>query len=188
VAHFRRNAVSRRLLNGEHATFHDVPGAMRTAASHVLAEASAARNDLLTTAAHMAADARAGASAVRRHARRAAAYGSDVAAGAMDSGLEAGAQAWRDARRHAVEWGSVAMKQARSRPAAVLVGVAVIGVAIGFWLRGTSRRANVSTTGASTSRGANARARKPEVAARGERVRKSRSASRSASPTNSAHA
>lgn len=162
--------------------------AMKTAASHVLAEASAKRDDLLATAAHMAADARAGASAMRKHARRAAAYGSDMAAGAMESGMEAGAQAWRDARRHAAEWGSVAMKQARSRPAAVIVGVAVIGVAIGFWLRGASRRANVATTGANTNRATTARARKPEVSVRGEHTQKGRGANRSASSTNSSHA
>jgi hypothetical protein len=34
-----------------------------------------------------------------------------------------------------------ALEQARSRPAVVLVGVAVVGLAVGFWLRGTSRAA-----------------------------------------------
>jgi hypothetical protein len=75
------------------------------------------------------------------HARRAAAIGGSAAAVAVETGLRAATRAWHDARRQAAVWGSTALDQARSRPATVLIGVAVIGVAVGFWLRGASRRA-----------------------------------------------
>jgi hypothetical protein len=179
--------VSRQILNGEHAHVHDVPRAMKAAASHVLAEASAARNDLLTTAAHMAADARAGASSMRKHARRAAAYGSDAATEMMESGWDAGTRAWRDARRQAGEWGSVALAQARSRPAVVLVGVAVVGIAIGFWLRGASRRASVATTADASRKATAARARAAAAGGRTMGKANGRDASRRANSASAAH-
>lgn len=131
----------RQSSNGELDSFHDVPMTMKSAAAGVLDEAVAARDDLRATAADIAAEARAAAAAMQVHARRAAAISGSAAAQAMQSGRRAGTRAWQDARRHATEWGATALEQARSRPAMVVVGVAVIGVAVGFWLRGTSRRA-----------------------------------------------
>jgi hypothetical protein len=119
----------------------DIPTTMKAAAFEVLAEASAASDDL------------------RGHARRAAAISGDAAVDAMETGLQAGTQAWRDARRQAAEWGVSALEQARSRPGVVLIGVAMAGLAVGFWLRGTSRRAMAPaharrTTRTSTKSGA----------------------------------
>jgi hypothetical protein len=179
--------VSRQILNGELAHVHDVPRAMKAAASHVLAEASAARNDLLTTAAHMAADARAGASSMRRHARRAAAYGSDAATEMMESGWDAGARAWRDARRQAGEWGSAALAQARSRPAVVLVGVAVVGIAIGFWLCDASRRANRATTAGTSRKSATVDARATAAGSRTMGKANGRDRSRRANSASAGH-
>jgi len=141
VEFFWRAAVLRSFINGDHAT--DIPTTMKAAAFDVLAEASAARNDLRAAAARVATDARAGKASLQVHAKRAAAIGSNAASDAMETGLRAGSRAWRDARRHAAAWGSSALDQARSRPAAVLVGVAIAGVAIGFWLHSASRRATV---------------------------------------------
>ena len=132
--------MSRSFINGDRATMHDIPMTMKAAAFDVLAEASAARKDLRGRAALIAADARAGTAALRVHARRVAAIGAGAASDAMDGGLRAGTQAWRDARRQAAVWGSSALDQARSRPVAVLVGVAIVGVAVGFWLHSVSRR------------------------------------------------
>ncbi len=179
--------MSRQILNGEHAHVHDVPRAMKAAASHVLAEASAARNDLLTTAAHMAADARAGASSMRRHARRAAAYGSDAATEMMESGWDAGTRAWRDARRQAGEWGSVALAQARSRPAVVLVGVAVVGVAIGFWLRSASRRASLAATANASRKATTTRARTNDAGGPAMRKANGRDGGRKGNSAGAAH-
>jgi hypothetical protein len=135
--------VSRLHINGEHSSLRDIPLTMKAAAFDVLTEASAAREDLRDVAASMANEARLGAKLVRKHGRRAAGIGGNAAADMIEAGREAGTQAWRDARRQAAEWGTVALRQARSRPAVVLVGVAVVGVALGFWLRGASRRAAV---------------------------------------------
>ena len=139
-------------MNGERANIHDIPNAVRAAAFDVLAEASAVRKDLRRTAAQMAADARVGTASLRAHARRAATIGGNTATDAMETGLRAGTQAWRDARRQAAAWGSTALDQARSRPAAVLVGVAIVGVAVGFWLRAASRRTTPVANAARPSR------------------------------------
>lgn len=101
----------------------DIPAAMKAAAFDVLAEASGARDDL------------------RGHARRAASIGAGAAADAMDATLQAGSRTWREAQRQAAALGANALEQAKSRPGLVIVGVAVFGLAVGFWLRGTSRRA-----------------------------------------------
>lgn len=176
--------MSRRLLDGGRASFDDIPTTMKAAAADVLAEASAARRDLRETATQLAEELRSGAGSVRVHARRAGAIGSEAAREAIDRGQAAGMQAWRDARRHAAEWGSVAISQARSRPGVLLVGAAVACVAIGFWLRGASRRANLASSGA---RAASARARAPETARRGARKANGRSGHREGSTATSAH-
>ena len=137
--------MSKQHFNGEHSSFRDIPMTMKAAAFDVLTEASAAREDLRGAAAKMADEARHGATLVRKYGRRAAGIGSNAAADMLEAGRDAGTQAWREARRQAAEWGTVALRQARSRPAVVLVGVAVIGVAVGFWLRGASRRAAMPT-------------------------------------------
>ncbi|HEY6940809.1 hypothetical protein [Dokdonella sp.] len=152
--------MSRLSLDGDRATFHDIPMTMKAAAADVLAEASAARRDLRETAAQLADDLRAGAGSMQLHARRARAIGGSAALDAVEMGRAAGASAWREARRHAADWGHGALEQARSRPAAVLVGVAVIGVAIGFWLRGASQRASRD---AAARRSTTARVRAPQA-------------------------
>jgi hypothetical protein len=105
------------------AAIGDIPTAMKAAAFEVLAEASGARNDL------------------RGHARRAASISAEAAADAMETTLQAGSRTWREAQRQAAALGANALEQARSRPGLVIVGVAVFGLAVGFWLRGASRRA-----------------------------------------------
>ncbi|MGN6519593.1 MAG: hypothetical protein ACTHK2_09250 [Dokdonella sp.] len=147
--------MSRQILKGDHASFQDIPATMKAATVDVMAEAAAARSQLRDTAAQLADDMRSAAQSVQLHARRARAVGGSVARDAMETGMKAGSHAWHEARRHAAQWGGVAMKQARSRPAAVLVGMAVIGVAVGFWLRGAARRASAASardSGESASR------------------------------------
>lgn len=174
--------MSRQSLDGDRATFQDIPMTMKAAAADVLAEASAARRDLRETAAQLAEDLRSGAGSMQLHARRARAIGGGAALDAMQTGRVAGTRAWRDARRHAADWGHSALEQARSRPAAVLVGVAVIGVAIGFWLRGASQRANRN---AAASRTASARA--PQAAGRESRKSNGAEAGRRSRSTTAAH-
>ncbi|TCO40766.1 hypothetical protein [Dokdonella fugitiva] len=184
--------MSKQLFNGDHASLQDIPTTMKAAAADVLAEATAARHHLRDTAAQLADDMRSAAQSMQVHARRARVLGTSVARDAMETGAKAGAQAWREARRHAVEWGGAAVKQARTRPAAVLVGVAVIGAAIGFWLWGASRRA---TTARATDASASTRTRGPDGrSSRSAATRKSngrsggrRSNSTTAPPTSSAH-
>ena len=142
VEFFWRAAVLKSFINGDHAT--DLPTTLKAAAFDVLAEASAARNDLHGAAARIAADARVGRTSLQVHAKRAAAIGGGAASDALETGLRAGSRAWRDAQRQATAWGSSALDRARSQPAAVLVGVAIVGVAIGFWLNSASRRATAS--------------------------------------------
>ena len=115
--------MSKQLFNGDHASLQDIPTTMKAAAADVLAEATAARHHLRDTAAQLADDMRSDAQSMQVTARRARVLGTSVARDAMETGAKAGAQAWREARRHAVEWGGAAVKQARTRPAAVLVGV-----------------------------------------------------------------
>jgi hypothetical protein len=110
----------------------------------MLAEAAEARAGLADAASQIADDARVGAKSLQVHARRAALAGATAANDAIESGMQVGAQAWREARRQAAEWGSTAIAQARSRPATVVVGVAIVGVAVGFWLRGSLRRESVA--------------------------------------------
>ena len=104
----------------------EIPAAMKAAAFDVLAEASGARDDL------------------RGHARRAASISAGAAADAMETTLQAGSRTWREAQRQAAALGANALEQARSRPGLVIVSVAVLGLAAGFWLRGASRRALAS--------------------------------------------
>ena len=145
--------MSRQILKGDLASFQDIPATMKAATADVMAEAAAARSQLRDTAAQLADDMRSAAQSMQVHARRARAVGGSVARDAMETGMKAGSHAWHEARRHAAQWGGVAMKQARSRPAAVLVGIAAIGVAVGFWLRGAARRASAaSDSGESASR------------------------------------
>ncbi|HEU4664116.1 MAG TPA: hypothetical protein VFS55_08810 [Dokdonella sp.] len=177
--------MSRQLLDGERAAFNEIPTTMRAAAADVLAEAAAARRDLRETAAQLADDLRSGAGSMQLHARRAGAIGGGAARDAMESGRAAGARAWRDARRHAADWGQTALDQARSRPAAVLVGVAVIGVAIGYWLRGATQRAG--RTSAASRAATRASARQSQAAGRTGRKdngaeRSHRSASTTSAP------
>lgn len=129
-----------------------VPDSLGAAAADMLAETAAARGELVGAALKIAGDARAGAKSLQVHARRAALAGTTAANEAIGSGLQAGAKAWRDARRNAAEWGGAAMAQARSRPAAVVVGVAAVGVAVGFWLRGNLRRQSAAPRTARKSR------------------------------------
>jgi len=105
------------------AAIGDIPTAVKAAAFDVLAEASGARDDL------------------RAHARRAASISAGAAADAMESTLQAGSRTWREAQRQAAVLGANALEQAKSRPGLVIVGVAMFGLAVGFWLRGASRRA-----------------------------------------------
>ncbi len=155
--------MSRQHINGGHSSFRDIPMTMKAAAFDVLTEASATREDLRGLAANMANEARLGAALVRKHGLRAAGISGNAAADVIEAGRDAGTQAWRDARRHASEWGTVALRQARSRPAIVLVGVAVIGVAVGFWLRGASRRAAMMPTPRRTTRTSKAGASKSDA-------------------------
>lgn len=101
----------------------EIPASIKAAAFDVLAEASGARDDL------------------RGHARRAASISAGAAAEAMETTLQAGSRTWREAQRQAAALGANALEQARSRPGLVIVSVAVLGIAAGFWLRGASRRA-----------------------------------------------